>query len=77
MGYLDRSQSAAAASSGTGPKTRIKSFTRLSTLSTARSTGVDGFTFPLQTADQIERLEAAVREDRMIWNQYVSAWVIV
>ncbi|XP_062703402.1 uncharacterized protein LOC134285819 isoform X3 [Aedes albopictus] len=71
---MDRSQSASASSSsGTGgPKPRIKSFSRLSTLSSTRGAGVDGFTFPLQTADEIERLEVAVREDRTLWNQYVE-----
>ncbi|XP_062703400.1 uncharacterized protein LOC134285819 isoform X1 [Aedes albopictus] len=74
LAYMDRSQSASASSSsGTGgPKPRIKSFSRLSTLSSTRGAGVDGFTFPLQTADEIERLEVAVREDRTLWNQYVE-----
>lgn len=51
---------------------RVKSYLRLSALSTNRSTGVEGFTFPLRTADDIERLETAVREDPKIYHQYVS-----
>lgn len=46
--------------------------TKLSALSSTRSGGVDGFSFPLSTADEIECLEAAVRQSRRIWEQYVS-----
>ncbi|XP_052564245.1 uncharacterized protein LOC128092981 isoform X1 [Culex pipiens pallens] len=46
--------------------------TKLSALSSTRSGGVDGFSFPLSTADEIECLEAAVRQSQRIWEQYVQ-----